>query len=403
MDDAIFTFDPSQFLNGINSIINRMTHMESKASQSGANIEKAINKNSNAVGQVVNQFTKRVIGLATAYLGLRSILSKMPEIGRTWSIAGDIMMRNMLYPLRKELLPYLQKILDWTRDHRIMFVRWGNQLVNIFRIIKNLVSTLIDTLKHMWERLSEGLERIFGKSIKSMEEMVNIVMFKLSALCQFIMILLEPVFDFLIDSFVTLIEWVKAFADGFVAGMGDITPALSDVYEQFVRLMKTITGITQHNNVLINSFKTLGAVLGMTVRPILAGIGQMLDTLVNSIDTVVNRVAYFKAWKDGNKSEMNRLDKEMSDLDSKHTGRAKERWGGVWDNMKEGGSAIKNIWTDGGVSNVQTDKSNTTNNKTDIKVNVQVDAKGNTDSKKIGDDVADKVVKKIKDAKTLGR
>ena len=407
MDEAIFTFDPSQFLNGINSIINRMGHMESKASQSGANIEKAINKNSNAVGQVVNQFTKRVIGLATAYLGLRAIISRMPEIGRTWSIAGDIMMRNMLYPLRKELLPYLQKILDWTRDHRIMFVRWGNQLVNIFRIIKNLVSTLIDTLKHMWERLSEGLERIFGKSIKSMEEMVNIVMFKLSALFQFIMILLEPVFDFIIDSFVTIIERVKAFADGFVAGMGDIMPALNDVYDQFVRLLEVITNLTQNNNVLINSFKTLGAVLGMTVRPILASIGQMLDTLTTSINTVVNRVAYLKAWKDGNKSEMNRLEKEFNEeiinLDSKYNERMKDRWGGVWDNMKEGGTYIKNTWSDNGISNVQTDKSNTINNKTDIKVNVQVDTKGNTDSKKIGDDVADKVVKKIKDAKTLGR
>lgn len=401
MTDATFTFDPTSFLNGIKSIVSAMGQMEKKGNESSGKIEKAIHSNGKAISNVAGQLIKKVAGIAMAYMGLRAIMSRMPEIGRTWSIAGDIMMRNFLYPLRKEILPYLQKILDWTRDHRIMFVRWGNQLVNIFRIIKNIVSTLIDTLKRMWERLSEGLERIFGKSIKSMEDMVNIMMFKLSALCQFIMILLQPVFDFIIDSFVTIIQWVKAFSDGFVEGMGDITPALTDVYEQFVKLLGVITGVTSNNNVLINSFKTLGAILGMTVRPILAGIGQMLDTLVTSIETVVNRVAYFKAWKDNNKNEMNRLDKEMDNLDEGSTQRMKDRWGGVWDNMKKGGKAVKGIWTDNGVSNVNTNKSQTNNNNT-INIDVKVDAK-NADSKTVGKDTANEVVKKLKNSKVLGR
>ena len=401
MTDATFTFDPSSFLNGIKSIVNAMGQMERKGNESSGKIEKAIHANGKAISNVAGQLIKKVAGIAMAYMGLRAIMSRMPEIGRTWSIAGDIMMRNFLYPLRKEILPYLQKILDWTRDHRIMFVRWGNQLVNIFRIIKNIVSTLIDTLKRMWERLSEGLERIFGKSIKSMEDMVNIMMFKLSALCQFIMILLQPVFDFIIDSFVTMIQWVKAFTDGFVVGMGDITPALTDVYNQFTRLLTTITGLTQNNNTLINSFKTLGAVLGMTVRPILAGIGQMLDTLITSIEGVVNRVAYFKAWKDGNQSLMNKLDMEQDKLDLEHNQRMKERWGGVWDNMKEGGKAVKGIWTDNGVSNVNTNSSSVNNNTT-VNVDVKVDAK-NADSKTVGKDTANEVVKKLKDSKALGR
>jgi len=401
MTDATFTFDPSSFLNGIKSIVSAMGQMERKGNESSGKIEKAIHANGKAISNVAGQLIKKVAGIAMAYMGLRAIMSRMPEIGRTWSIAGDIMMRNFLYPLRKEILPYLQKILDWTRDHRIMFVRWGNQLVNIFRIIKNIVSTLIDTLKRMWERLSEGLERIFGKSIKSMEDMVNIMMFKLSALCQFIMILLQPVFDFIIDSFVTMIQWVKAFTDGFVVGMGDITPALTDVYNQFTRLLTTITGLTQNNNTLINSFKTLGAVLGMTVRPILAGIGQMLDTLITSIEGVVNRVAYFKAWKDGNQSLMNKLDMEQDKLDLEHNQRMKERWGGVWDNMKEGGKAVKGIWTDNGVSNVNTNSSSVNNNTT-VNVDVKVDAK-NADSKTVGKDTANEVVKKLKDSKALGR
>lgn len=401
MTDATFTFDPSSFLNGIKSIVSAMGQMEKKGNESSGKVEKAIHANGKAISNVAGQLIKKVAGIAMAYMGLRAIMSRMPEIGRTWSIAGDIMMRNFLWPLRKELLPYLQKILDWTRDHRIMFVRWGNQLVNIFRIIKNIVSTLIDTLKRMWERLSEGLERIFGKSIKSMEDMVNIMIFKLSALCQFIMILLQPVFDFIIDSFVTIIQRVKAFADGFVEGMGDITPALTDVYEQFVKLLGVITGVTSNNNVLINSFKTLGAVLGMTVRPILAGIGQMLDTLVTSIETVVNRVAYFKAWKDNNKSEMNRLDKEMDGLDADSTKRMKDRWGGVWDNTKAGVNSIKNTWTGNGLSNVETNSNSSTNNTT-VNVDVKVDAKS-ADSKTVGKDTANEVVKKLKDSKALGR
>lgn len=401
MTDATFTFDPSSFLNGIKSIVSAMSGMEQRGKESSGKVEKAIHSNGKAISNVAGQLIKKVAGIAMAYMGLRAIMSRMPEIGRTWSIAGDIMMRNFLWPLRKELLPYLQKILDWTRDHRIMFVRWGNQLVNIFRIIKNIVSTLIDTLKRMWERLSEGLERIFGKSIKSMEDMVNIMIFKLSALCQFIMILLQPVFDFIIDSFVTIIQWVKAFADGFVEGMGDITPALTDVYEQFVKLLGVITGVTSNNNVLINSFKTLGAVLGMTVRPILAGIGQMLDTLVTSIETVVNRVAYFKAWKDNNKSEMNRLDKEMDGLDAGSTQRMKDRWGGVWDNTKAGVNSIKNTWTGNGLSNVETNSNSSTNNTT-VNVDVKVDAKS-ADSKTVGKDTANEVVKKLKDSKALGR
>lgn len=267
------------------------------------------------------------LGLVSmAIRGVKKLIASMPEIGRTFSIVGDILNRNLVWPLRQEILPLLQRLLDWARENRAGMVRYGTVLVNLFRAVANVVKGVIDILGNLWNKISSSIERTFGITINSMTELANIAIFKLSAVAQYLMIILEPVADFVAKVFDTALVYVKEFVDGFKLGFGEMSAPLTDFLNQISRLGGMLDSLIDKGGTLNKVFKTFGYVVGVVVKGALESVVQVIDTLLTSIESIINRVEYFNAWKRGNSVEMQKLEKEQIARDQAHAERAKQRW-----------------------------------------------------------------------------
>jgi phage-related protein len=370
MDDIVMTFNPASFLLGIGQVVAAMGNLDKKTEESAKNLtkntESVFQNFENNVGQsnkkvknqieenktsivnfkdnasnIVSAITKRVMMLGVAWQAAKKAMQFIPEIGRTFQIAGDIIGRNLLWPLRRELMPILQKFLNWVRDHRAMFVRWGTVLVNIFRTIKNIVVGFIDLLSNMWRRLSAGIERIFGRTIGRMTDLANMLIFKISVVAQFILITLEPVFKFIVDQFLKLVEYAKAFGEGFTAVIGDLMEPLTDIGNSVARLAKYLFSAGKGGSFLIKTFRILGAVLGGAVRIALEGVAQLIDSLASSISGVSSMIGLLKAKIDGNAKEAAKIRREQSlmfkefeERSAKRAARVKQTFGRAFDVVK---------------------------------------------------------------------
>ncbi len=360
MNDIELSFDPKLFLKGMESINASMDRMNGQFSEFAQKGTKAVQKTSVSMGS----FVKGTIVAQGVMKVLNKIMSGMPEIGRTFSMVGDIMQRNLLWPLRKALLPYLQKILDWTRDNRAMFVRWGNVLANIFRIIVDLVKTFYDMVKRLWDRLTAGIERVFGKTVNTMTELVNVLLFKITAVAQWIMLTVEPIVGFIIDAFMGMLTAAREFFAGFSKGFGDIGADLDDFLGSISRLLDKMTGLKDTGGAVVKTFRTLGTVLGMVLGPVVRTLLQLFDNLGHSIDMTSNSIALFRA---GSPREKARLLREREKLQKDFQVRSKDRADRQMEAWKSGVSDIKDTWT-GGNNGGQT--INNDNSKVDVKIEV---------------------------------
>lgn len=362
MDDVLFTFDILPFQNAM----------------------KTMNKG-------INSFIKKIALIGAGFLSIKKAMSFMPEIGRSFEIAGNIIGRNLLNPLRKELIPLLQSMLDWVRDHRAMFVRWGTYLVSIFKTIKVIVTGFIDLLNRMWERLSGNLERIFGGTAKKMSEIVNLILFKLSAVASFIMILLEPVFDFIVDSFTNMLLYASNFFSGFTEGIGDIFGPLEDLITMLADIGRYLGILDHKTGSLTNTFKSLGAVVGGAVRGAILALAQTIDTITIALKTLVGGIKIAKAFITGNKEEAKKIKEDLA-KDLKSFG---ERSMGRGRDVKETYSRVKTAVVREMGGSKQT--TNTTNLNVDpITVNVT-----EGDAKKAGEDFGKGLQEKLIDEDVL--
>ena len=361
-EDISLTFDSKPFLSAINQVGQSMTASVGQFSAWTV-----------AEGQLVADMVKRSVGKIAGY---------MPEIGRSFGMAGDIITRNLFWPLRKEIVPLLQKMLDWVRDHRAMFVQWGNVLVNIFRAVKTIVMSFIDLLKNMWERLSSGLERIFGKTQNTVMQTVNLILFKLTVVFMLIMQLMQPVIDFIVDGFLKIIEYVKKFGEGFMSTVGDITPNIMDLGKSLDNLFGRTTNLS-------GAFGKLGEVLGVTVKPLLSGIASMIDGIALSIDGLIMAFNVLQGLKEGG-FEGAKKAWEKGDAWQKSKERGDARWKDTWENTKSGVNTIFN-----GESNVAPIKpagnnTNNSNSKVDNST-YNINVSGSKDPAKDATDIHKKV------------
>ena len=336
MDDVLFTFDPSGFLDAINKMTNAVTKLEDKQNK----MAESSNQGFGGFSKILGGMKGKLLMIGTSLLGIAGIMKGIPEIGRSFSIAGDIISRNLLWPLRQELLPYLQKMLDWVRENRAMFVRWGAVIRNVFKAIIHLGKMVLNILSKLFKGLIQDIKRIFGFSVRSMNEMVNIVIFKITAVVQFILITLEPVFDMISAGFRVALEAAGAWLDGLALGMGDAMVPIRDMVGSFQRLWSLFSRLEVSGGTLTTIFKTLGFVVGVTLRVALAVIAQTIDVLVTSIEALVNRVQYFNAWRADNTARMGNLQTEYEALNRDSVNRLRARWSAVYNETARG---IRNL------------------------------------------------------------
>ena len=343
MDDITLTFNPNMFLEAIGKINMGLETMDqnfkSFADQNTKRSEKT---------KVSALSIAKGIGVANiAMSGFRKIMAQIPELGRTFSIAGSIISKNLLWPLRQELIPVLQKVLDWVRDNRAMFVRWGNVVRNIFIVIKNLVTGIVRILQRLWDGFISGIERAFNTSVGKMTDLANLLVFKISAVINFLVITLEPVADIIAGIMVKSARAVMGFVQGFSEGFGDVSEVLFDVMDVFKDFLGLLDSMSGKGDTLVKIFRTLGYVLGTVVGGAIRLALSLFDSLLLGINEAVGFVKWGIARLKGDDAEAKRI-RKSTDAETERIGtRIQQRMQRQRDITVGGGKRIGQMWTSG--------------------------------------------------------
>ncbi len=263
-DDLAFTFDTSFFNKGIQKIMKGFSTMENRASSVAKSVSRGL---MNVVGK---------LGIiVTGFKAIKSALLGMPEVAQAFGIAKDVFFKNLLYPLRKEIFPLLQKMLDWIRDSRVRFVKWGQHLANIFRAVVSGVKTIISFVKKMSEGVARIAEKIFGDRIKNIDEIFNLITFKIAVVIQFISILIEN---------------IGGLFSSFFSGLGDIGKPLKGIIENLFNFVKIFTEANDEGNSFKEVLNTMINLFGKIVGFVVQMTDKFLDGFVPAIENIMTPI-----------------------------------------------------------------------------------------------------------------
>jgi hypothetical protein len=275
VEDVSLTFDNKMFLKGLEQISKQLETLTTHT-------EKSADKMSKGISMSAMSFIKINAALSMAKMGISKLLSNIPELGQTFKIAGDIITRNFLWPLRQQLMPYLQKFLNWVRDHRAMFVRWGGVLQSVFNMVVTGIKAAINILKPFYDAAMKFFKGIFGGTADSIDKIVNIMLFKISAVMIYLEAVLRPIMENLAHIMVKIAQSALSFAEGFgeaAIGMSNTWPMIKGLIEDLKLLSDALFGSGE-------GWKTMGKIIGYTVIPFLDGVLLLLRGIVLALTTV---------------------------------------------------------------------------------------------------------------------
>lgn len=306
--DVAFTFDPMPVLNGVKRIDQGMGNLSRSFSKSAKGM-------SNAVAAGMVKATAFVGTLVGAVMGLRNIFRRMPEFGQVFKIAGDIFFRNFLFPIRKELMPLLQQLLDWVRDNRALFVRWGAVVARVIRGVVKAVRFLIDLLQTIGKKLLQWM------GMDSLAEFINILSFKIATIAIGIKILAQSVGTFikgiwdraggeatrlitnLWDTLVMVGEdilvWVAKFTKGFAEtfDLGGTIETVVKVYGDLVEIFRNLWNALfggERGAKWGKFFEGLGRLTGASFTLLAASLRELYDIIADFINDVIETPAFQK-------------------------------------------------------------------------------------------------------------
>ena len=256
--DVSLTFDNKMFLKGLEGISKKLESLVGST-------EKTTEKISKGVSISAMSFLKINAALSVAKMGISRLMSNIPEIGQTFKIAGDIITRNFLWPLRQQLMPYLQKFLNYVRDHRVMFVRWGSVLSNVFQVVVKGIKAAINILKPFYDAAMKFFKDIFGKTADSVDKIANMILFKIAAVIVYLEAVLKPSMVFIANIVFKILEAVKSFVEGLAEAYIELGGIGSELEETLKALSEMSTALFGAGN----GWKLLGQILGYTVVPAL--------------------------------------------------------------------------------------------------------------------------------------
>lgn len=395
MDDITLTFNPNMFLDAMKKINLGLETMDRNfqafADRSKSRAEKT---------KVSTLSIAKGIGVANiAMAGFRKIMSHIPELGRTFSIVGDIFTRNLLWPLRRELIPVLQKVLDWVRDNRAMFVRWGTVIRNVFVVIKNIIGGIVGILKRFWDGFLSNIERAFNVSVGKMTDIANLLVFKISAVVNFLLITIEPVADVIANLFAKAAVNIASFVSGFMDGMGSVTSIITDTMDVFRDLLYLIDRITGSGDTMSKVFSTLGTVIGVVVGGAIRVALSLFDGLIFSINTAVGYVRWGIAKLDGNDREAAKIRKETDAENNRIANRMKQRYDTQKEVIKQAYQNVSGMFSDGTGNENKTKYNPAVTNNTNASnvVNQNITVNNRIDGNKNPQVTADEISKQLKD------
>jgi hypothetical protein len=254
-DDVEFTYDTKGFTAAMNQMVTKFDSAVTAMSSHSKNLGSVTEKN------ITKGFLKAQVlfaGLSKAFnFAVGQISKNIPEIGQTFNLVSGIAMRNLLNPLRRELVPLLQKVLDWTMNHRKAFVEWGGFIANAFKTIVTIGKVAWELIKNF----TEGLFKSFGMSKDGFMQTLNLLLFKVTAVVIAAGIMLAPIFKTVGEVVGDIIKLVAKVIDllsksGVLNAMLEIVQNLFTILDGIVKLLsgdfkggmeKLVSGITGAN------------------------------------------------------------------------------------------------------------------------------------------------------------
>ena len=290
MDEDIgFTFDFDPFTEGINKVTEKLKVMGSVALKIAAMSSGAFGVLAGAIGgkvvdalqksnSTMEKERKESKGLsawliakgnliANAITGLaRKAWSEfkagLPELEKTFSIAQDIILRNLFWPIRQIIAPYLQKVLNWVRDNRGLFVKMGGVIVNAFQIIKSNIQNLFAIIRSIWDSFSKRVEGFIQPIKKSWDEIINMIMFKFTAVLMFIGQIFEAVGELIGTIMGEVAVFIKNFFVGVTKVISENMDVINDVMESLEYAFNEIRNAFSMTNDEMDKMATIAQTIG---------------------------------------------------------------------------------------------------------------------------------------------
>jgi hypothetical protein len=299
-EDIILTFDSKPMERGLDKAEARVETFAEEVEKTSRNMKpidpykkKKMKKEADEAEKNVKQKSKSmglslgklaiVGGLVAGAIGLiKKAIDGIPEIGMTFKAMGRIISRNLLWPLRKQLIPILQKVLDWTRNNRGMFVKWGSVILNIFISLKTIFGAVLRIVKSLINGLKKSLKGLADFAKKDIVDVINILVFKLTALFLILEQKLSPIFEFIGEG---LGEIATIFGE-FFKELEDI-----GVIDAFFKVLSDISSLVGDNLVLaFESFKTALKLVTSLLSGFFKGLSEV-EGLEESWDTFVETMS----------------------------------------------------------------------------------------------------------------
>ena len=300
--DVALTFDTSGFEQGAARAQGAMDNLKKTGSSVSGGITKAF-----------GSITRKLAGLAAGFFAVRGVMRRMPEIGKVFGTAGDILSKNLLWPLRKALMPILQGILDWTRENRGTFVKWGETIANAFRAVVSVAKVFWNILKEVGGAVRDILGRFLGFMNRDFQQTMNMMQAKLVFIGQGVAMVferaaeayrgsgLESLVNSLVNAFVKMFEYSQslsaAFREGFDfkavgAGLDGVFDAISGIFEVLFPKGGDVSWLE-------STFSGLGEVLSQLTVGGLALIEVTLKTIKASIEWLIENIPKFaRKWEE---------------------------------------------------------------------------------------------------------
>lgn len=352
-DEVKFPFDVKGFQKAVDQMSTSISSMENKLNKFGGTMQKSVSKG------IMSATAK--IGLLVK--GFKSVMKNMPEIGQAFKIAGDIMSKEFFFPIRQQIMPYLQKMLDWVRDHRALFAKWGQAVADVLKIVIDVGKTLWNTLKSVVEILTNSLQKGLGTSFKSLDEFISVLQVKISFVTLLIGDAIKSMVEKIAPTFQYVIENGAKVLSFFTELLGAWTMG-NNTGKNFMNVMNTLYDI----------FDKIVHVIGDSVVSFLQGMLQPLKDLSAPLDTVNNAFQrLLSLFGDGENTGLKKvfswlgnlvgnqlviafeslaiaIDTVVAGIQTLAQGGSliKNLFTGNWDALKSDWDAVKDIWKDYG-------------------------------------------------------
>lgn len=260
--DLAFTFNPKQVLDGIGKINDNMGKMV-------GNVKSQTKALSGAVAKGMLKATAMIGAAVAAFKGMRNVVQKhIPEIGKTFNVVSDIFFKNFLWPIRKQLAPILQKILNWARENRATFVKWGQAVANVFRTIVIVAKNVIEWGREIFNQINRIFTGLFGDQVKSWEEAWNLLTAKIAIGAVFLGEIVKNIITWFADiaekngpALLEIIGQIVGTAMKLITMFG---PSIKELFEDVIGFVLTL--VNKHWPAFENALISTGMLLEKYIR-----------------------------------------------------------------------------------------------------------------------------------------